>query len=611
MAKLLSNIGIYTFFSVALKLLYVRDSIMEEIGIAGYLTEISFLAIFIMLVSFLKHSISVPLFFLFNMTISFLSLAAIMYFDYYHTIFTYKALAELDQIVTIKDSVFALLEIEYLFLFVDFVLAGFMFSIGKRISVRHIPLPNKSPLLIALIASFLIALGVRNVSGMISEINKYETLGLVGYQLVEGGADLARSWNGGQSISAETIQQYKQIDTGNRKYEGIAAGKNIIIVQLESVQNFVINKKIDGQPVTPNLNALLKEAFYFPNTYTQVGKGNTSDAEFITNTSIYALGDTAMSAAAQGKDIPGLPRELIGEGYHTATFHANGVSFWNRKEMYRSLGFNEYYDKKYFGNEDVISYGASDEVFYEKLIDQLSRYKQQGKKFYAHAIALSSHFPYKLPEEKKKLAVDLPDRFDGSSVGDYLEAVSYADFAFGRFIDGLKREGLYEDSVIVVYGDHQGLQTKTDTDKQLVREVLGRQYHPVLDHLNVLLFMKIPSITEGKVIQMTGGLVDIYPTIANILGLDIRDEVVFGTDLLNTSHNLIGIRFYAPTGTYINEQFSFSPGKMKNSGKITNLHNRKESTANAASLKDLEEMIKYLEMSDEYVGSLKPRSEKR
>nr|WP_239558594.1 LTA synthase family protein [Peribacillus deserti] len=385
----------------------------------------------------------------------------------------------------------------------------------------------------------------------------------------------------------------------------MARGKNIIIVQLESVQDFLINLKIDGKPITPNLNKLAESSLYFPNVYTQVGKGNTSDAEFITNTSLYALGDIPMSSAVEGKTVPSLPRALGKLGYHSATFHANGASFWNRKNMYKSLGFDDYYDKQYFGTSDIISYGVSDEVMYQKTAEKLAEFHEKDKKFYADVIALSSHFPYHLPADKKKFAIQLPTRYNQSFIGSYIEAVSYADYAFGKFVSELKKWGLYDDTLLIVYGDHQGVQTKSSKDSELLQEIFGREYQNPLDHLNIPLIIKIPGVTEGKTIETTGGLVDIYPTAANILGLDIKKQMIFGTDLVNTKMNTIGIRFYTPTGTYITDSFHFSPGKTQDEGRVTSLKTRKTVPASPDSLNRMNQMLKYMKQSDRYVESLK------
>lgn len=283
--------------------------------------------------------------------------------------------------------------------------------------------------------------------------------------------------------------------------------------------------------------------------------------------------------SSPGKDVRGLPAVLDEAGYHTATFHANAVSFWNRQDMCRSLGFAQYFDTDYFGTEDTISYGTSDEIFYKKTVEKLGKLSNNGSRFFGHLISLSSHFPFNLPDNKKRFAIGLPDEYNGSIVGSYIEAVSYADYAFGKFVEELKSQGLYEETMIAVNRDHQGLQTKNKTDQKLVEKLVVREYHPVLDHLNVPLVLRVPGLSNGQVVETAGGLVDIYPTLINLLGLDVSKETVFGTDLLNTDQNVIGIRFYAPTGTYVNNNYAFAPGEAKDSGQITKMESRAKAPA--------------------------------
>jgi lipoteichoic acid synthase len=592
---------IVTFIALILKALYVRKLIIGEFHLPGVLSEISLLLLLIVVVAAITGKKAKPVLLALNLLISLVSLTALVYFDYYNSIVTYKALAQANQLGDVGESIAALFKDEYLLLFADFLVLPFLLK--RNVSFRLKPWLLAGVLLVS---SVFAAVGVRNAANTLSEISKFNQLGLVGYQLMEGLSGMKAAFRGDVEVTPEMVAEQRPAGVrGEPEHAGIAKGKNVIFVQLESVQDFVVNKKVGGKEITPNLNRLAAEGLHFPNFYTQVGKGNTSDAEFIANTSIYALGDTPMSDAVSGKDVRGLPVLLGDAGYHTATFHANDVSFWNREEMYQALKFKEYYDKSYFGSDDFIAYGTSDELFYEKSMVKLREFRDAGTPFYVNLIALSSHFPYELPEDKKKLVVDLPEEYEGSIVGKYIQSVNYADHAFGKLVEELKAAGLYEESVIVVYGDHQGLQTQNEHDKELVRALLGREYHGLLDHLNVPLILRVPGVAGGRVVETTGGLVDIYPTLANVLGVDLGREVVFGTDLLNSKDNLIGVRFYAPTGTYLDTKYGFSPGETKDTGQLTAIADRTSTPANQAALAKLDKILQYLSLSDEYVKGLK------
>ncbi|WP_176167255.1 LTA synthase family protein [Mesobacillus jeotgali] len=489
---------------------------------------------------------------------------------------------------------------EYLLFFADF---PFLFLLQKKVTRRNIQIGAKKFLILVTINFIILFWGFYRSSQAISELSKYNSLGLFAYQLMDVASETGLLFKEEKNITPDLVKSSKPSQlNAELQLRGSAKNKNLIIVQLESVQSFLLNKRIGGAEITPNLNKLIQESYFFPNFYTQVGKGNTSDAEFLINSSIYALGSEPMSTAIAGKEVPSLPRKLKQAGYYSATFHANEVSFWSRKEMYEALGFDGYFDQEYFGTEDYIAYGVSDEILYKKTVEKLASLKDE--KFYAHIIALSSHYPYDLPKTKNKYTITLPEDYNGSIVGSYIKSVSYADYAFGKLIEELKKSGLYDDSLIVVYGDHQGVQTQNEKDTALVNEIIGHDYHPILDHLNVPLIVKVP-FQKGKIVNSVGGLVDVYPTIANLLGLDLGEEIIFGIDLINTKTNTIGFRFYAPTGTFVTSQYAYAPGKTKASGVLTSLPDRRKREASQQSLEELNKVIDYINLSDEYIRTMK------
>ncbi|MCM3124193.1 MULTISPECIES: LTA synthase family protein [unclassified Mesobacillus] len=599
--KKFSFLALLTIFSLGIKSIYTRFEILGTLDASGSAIEVSFLIIFFLLTTFLNKK---PfLYLVLNIIGSFFLLTAVMYFDYYNSIFTYKSLAQAGQLGDIRTSIYALFKSKYLWFFSDILLMFLLWKNTKKLSQTMLQIRSKLVLILAAINIIFLSISFFRASQQISEINQYNTLGFFAYQLMEISSETGTIFRGERDITPELVASKKpsHLNT-NLQLKGIAENKNLIIVQLESVQNFLLNKRIEGVEITPNLNRLIKESYYFPNFYTQVGKGNTSDAEFLVNSSIFALGNEPMSTAVAGKVVPSLPRQLKQAGYFTATFHANEVSFWSRKEMYEALGFEKYFDQDYFGKEDFIAYGVSDEILYKKTVEKLAELKD--KKFYAHIIALSSHYPYDLPEIKSQYTAALPEEYNESIVGSYIKSVSYADYSFGILVEALKNSGLYENSIIVVYGDHQGVQTQNKKDTTLINELLGYEYHPILDHLNVPFIVKIPD-QKGKTINSAGGLIDVYPTIANLMGLDLGKDVIFGTDLINATSNTIGIRFYAPTGTFVTDEYAYTPGKTNDSGLLTSISNRHESGVTKEAKEELKKIIHYMKLSDDYVRSFK------
>lgn len=127
---------------------------------------------------------------------------------------------------------------------------------------------------------------------------------------------------------------------------GKYSGSNIVVIQAEAFMNFVVGRSINGQEVTPNLNALIKENTYFSNYYHQTSQGRTSDADFASNGSLYPLVSGSVFVRYPDHQFDTLPAILKSKGYSTNAFHAYEGSFWNRQIMYKAMGYDHFYSKK-------------------------------------------------------------------------------------------------------------------------------------------------------------------------------------------------------------------------------------------------------------------------
>lgn len=530
-----------------------------------------------------------------NFIMTTLLMAIILYDDYYGAIVTLDAIRQLHQVGQITDSIFSLLHFSYLLLYLDLVIGALLMIRRRGRSAKSLKLKRVS---LAAILLLLLAGCTANIQAnaeIINERKQSEKMGLIGYQAYQAVRYLFHDEL--IAVSPDVIEEWKKASQPTaRKHFGAAENFNLIAVQLESFQNFPVLAEVDGEPLTPVLNRLARESIYFPRIFQQIGKGNTSDAEFVFNTSLYPLGNVPMSQFYQGKEIPSFPRLLAEKGYQTATFHTNDVSFWDRDKLYRTLGFQKYYDKPFFGEEDKIAFGASDEVLYQKTVEELVRMSQSGKPFYAHVIAMSSHHPFKIPEEKQRLT--LPAAYRDTAAGNYLEAVHYADFALGTLIEGLKENGLWENTVLVVYGDHYGFMPETPADEEMMGKILGRDYDPVVDKFNIPLLIRVPNLLQGTVVEEVGGQVDMMPTVANLLGIPLEDYLHFGQDLLNEKDHLLGIRFYLPTGSFVTNDLFYIPGEYFEEGEVIPLAGRKITLEHYRD--EYETIVQTLKESDAY-----------
>ena len=499
-----------------------------------------------------------------NLLVTAIFFAAIMYFKYYGVIVTYHAAEQVNQVTAVRNSVFSLMDPYYLLIFIDIIVLGFYFFInknGRNYKKDKINRHNGRMLHTVLFAvSFGLCLfNILPNKASMNEIKKAQEMGILNYEAYTIFAQDKPELVDASEITQDTINQLKGIDTSAvSPYAGAAKGKNLIIIQMESFQNFLLGLKVDGQEITPNLNRFMEDSLYFPNFYQMVGQGNTSDAEFVVNSSFYIPPQGAATMAYVDKELPSLPRLLQASGYQTATFHTNDVEFWNRGELYSSLGWEHYYDHKFFGDEDAFFFGASDEVLYRKSSEKLKEMNDAGQPFYAQVISMSAHHPFTIPEEKYKMK--LPERYEGTFVGDYVRSQNYADYAFGQFMDELKANGLWDNSVIMVYGDHMGLPIYSldHDDKELMTEIYGHEYE-YANMLNIPLLIHGPSLAPQTLTQV-GGEVDIMPTAASLLGVSMDNHIYFGQDLLSQSYNLLPQRYYLPTGSFIASSGLLIPG---------------------------------------------------
>lgn len=539
--------------------------------------------------------------------------AVIMYHKYYGVIVTWRALAQVGQVFQVRASVVSLTDPYFLLIFADILLMIVLYFAHepfKRWLLRPPALRKAAALSVLGVCAAIGAFHMVSNAHIYNEIKKAEKMDILNYELYEMLVAMkpASAAQHHQVTREEVtaVKGLKPLPASERRLWGAAAGRHVIVVQLESLQNFLIGLEVDGQEVTPVLNRLAREHFYFPRVFQQIGQGNTSDTEFVVHTSLYIPPDGAASQKYGGKALSSFPKVLKAHGYESLTFHTNDVSFWNRDQLYPALGIDHMYDDDFFGEEDLIAFGASDEVLYRKTIGELEKFDREGRRFYASVISMSAHHPYNLPEKKRRLR--LPERFEGTLVGNYLISQNYADYALGQFIKQLKKKGLWDNSLFIIYGDHFGLPINTmdDIDFELIKSMTGKQYdYPMM--LNVPLLIVAPGITYGEVMPQLGGNVDFMPTMANLLGVSLDHVVHFGQDLLNDGDNLLPQRYYLPTGSFISEEVLFIPGEGVDDATLIPLGDSADVGSPARWKDEFDRAIRLLELSDQYVAGLPDR----
>lgn len=389
---------------------------------------------------------------------------------------------------------------------------------------------------------------------------------------------------------------------------GAYRGKNLIVVQVEALNTMVINERFQGREITPNLNTALKECWYFPNTYSETGIGNTADAEFIMNTSLFAPRSQAAPVAYPQYELPALPRLLAEQGYDTYTMHPNRVTYWNRKELYSALGFGHYFDMPFFHWVDIMGFGSSDEVLFRKAVPVLKKSAEPSSPpYYAQLITLSAHTPFQyIPQSRRPIKTPSADQ--DSIVGNYITAQSYGDMAIGQFISALKAAGIWDDTIVVFYGDHTGMLENelSGTDAKLARSLLGRDYGPA-DRQRIPLIIHLPGQKTPEVNKDVVGMVDIMPTIADLLGLDISQVPHMGRSVFVKSNAMVPLNSYLPGGSFVNDRVVFMPGLGFDDGKAVEVGDSSSAKITKTEENDYKRMRELTKLSGKWVESLPKR----
>ena len=385
-------------------------------------------------------------------------------------------------------------------------------------------------------------------------------LGLVPFSVYDGINTYKTNQVRKEAKPTDVAEVQKYVSDNNAKPNpdtfGIAKGKNVIYIHLESFQQFLINYKLKAidpvtkqekeYEVTPFLNSLFgsKETFAFDNFFHQVKAGKTSDAEILMENSFFGLTQGSFFVSNGGKNTFQSAPDILSQvgGYTSAVFHGNVGSFWNRNETYKRLGYNYFFDQTYFNvdKSNSFQYGLHDKFLFGDSIEYLEHLQQP---FYTKFITVSNHYPYVKfagDEGGFPLATTSDDTING-----YFATANYLDTAVKEFFDYLKASDVYKNSVIVLYGDHYGISNSRNPQ---LAELLGKNKETWSTYDDAMLqrvpyMIVVPGMDKGRVDHTFGGEIDNLPTLLHLLGIDNSKYPQLGQDLLSPDHrNLLAMR---------------------------------------------------------------------
>ncbi|KAA8674782.1 LTA synthase family protein [Clostridium sp. HV4-5-A1G] len=544
----------------------------------------------------LKAKVRSRMLYIFNIVISSFIVSDIIYFRYFKDIISLPVLISGFQLGAVKSSVSNLMNIKDFLYFTDVI---FIIPFVNRYVRKR---KNKFPLNYRIsIAVVLLLFGIgmdfisfyglskeqpRLLSAMYNKVYISRKLGVLNYHCLDIYNSLSANITKMTPVSREKINAINTFmdnnKSDNKNLKGYSKEKNLIMIQVEALQEFVINASVNGQEITPNLNRWVNRSVYFDNFYYQVAAGGTSDAEFMTNNSIYPAAAGAVYFLYSGNKFSAMPENFKNNGYSTAAFHGFRENFWNRQIMYKKFGFDNFYGEKSYKKDESIGLGLSDRSFLNQSLIKLNNMKSP---YYAFLITLTSHFPY---DDVDKYGDFDVGNLKGTLLGNYLKAIHYTDEQLGVFLNALDENGTLENSVVMLYGDHYAI--PKDKEQQLFKflnvnstsemDWEGLQKVPLLIHF--------PNESVKGVNHVYGGEMDIYPTVCNLF--DLPGKNMFGKDLFNPKNQKVIFR----NGSFIDKNYYSS----SQDDVYYDVKTGKEVPENSSLRKDKEDVLNQLEYSD-------------
>lgn len=310
-------------------------------------------------------------------------------------------------------------------------------------------------------------------------------------------------------------------------------------------------------------------------------------------TSTYGISDGSLFTSLGSENtFQAAPQILRSDGYTSAVFHGNVGSFWNRNDVYKNMGYNYFFDKNYYTSQakDSSGYGLKDKLLFAESIKYLEQMQQP---FYTKFITVTNHIPFDLDKEDQDSSFKTTNTSD-QTINNYFETAHYLDEALREFFDYLKSSGLYKNTMVVIYGDHYGL---SNSENETLAPIIGESSDTWNTYNNVQMqrvpFMIHANNLKGKINHEIAGEIDVLPTLLHLLGINTKEYVQFGSDMLSQNRqNWIVFR----NGTIVSEKYVIVGAKgikgtvynRKNGKQIINFtsQEKKEITELAQKAKD-------------------------
>lgn len=314
------------------------------------------------------------------------------------------------------------------------------------------------------------------------------------FSTLQGVSDDERSF--ARKEVAQLKDSWKSLSniTSNKK-------KNLIVILVESLGSWPIGLEVNGEKVTPNLDQMIADSasVYIPEMTPQVKHGRSSDAQLLINTGLLPLNEGAASSLYAGNEYPSLPKALkmSGGGYSAISLLCDEKVYWNQAATSKAYGFDDVYEQL-GGNEKVLADGH----LFSKGFEIIKKTKEP---FYAQMVTMSGHDPIRDKLKSKFHDMD----FATEEARNIVAIIHYTDSCIGAFVHDLKNCGLYDRSIIVVTGDHDGIGRNMFD---------GREKIEIADRHIPFLVLNVPDGMKADT-TLIAAQSDIYPSLLDIMGV--------------------------------------------------------------------------------------------
>ena len=502
-----------------------------------------------------------------------------IYYTYYSSFASISLLATSTFVVDVGDAVVEnVMKLEDFIFIIPLLIFFYAYKKIEKTSTNknNLNKPEKKISFINLIAPGLILLFISSIMITKTEWSRFvkmwnresvvSSFGLYVYQINDICQSVQPKINNlfGHDKAYKNVKEYYETNPYQQEkneYSGIFEGKNIIVIHAESLQTIALEKSFEGAEVAPNIKKLANEGLYFSNYFSQVGVGTSSDAEFTFSTSLMPSSSGTVFVNYFDRKYVTIQSEFKKKNYYTFSMHGNTGDFWNRATMHENMGYDKFYSKSSFDIDETIGLGLSDKSFFKQVVEKIKVIDEEHvEPYYGTLISLTNHTPFSdldlMDEYPTTWTVNINnesvkrDYINETTLGNYFRSVHYFDQAIGQFINDMDEAGLLENTVIVIYGDHDARISKKyynmmynyDPYTDKVKKENDEGYIDYNDYMYKL-DRKVPFIIWtknkkiNKEIKTATGMIDAFPIIGNMF--NVHSIYQLGTDTVNAKDNTV------------------------------------------------------------------------